>query len=245
MIHMAQKNMDTGADSSRLAESGPKNTEQAIMEAAEELFLEMGYNQATTTLIAKRAGVTHAMLHYYFRTKEHVFMKVLEKILGELMQSFRPVMSRDEPFWETLEKGISTHFDFLAEHPRFVPFLYDTMIHNPELIDRMKENFLPVMERVFKFHVGRIEEEIAGGRICRIDPVQLMADIVTLNLSTFLLMPVVGKLTGVTPDALEGSAQQTFARPHAQTCLPEENPFLKARKAEIIALVRYRLYGKL
>ena len=195
----------------------PKNKEQAIMEAAEELFLDMGYNQATTTLIAKRAGVTHAMLHYYFRTKEHVFMKVLEKILGELMQSF---------FWETLEKGISTHFDFLAEHPRFVPFLYDTMIHNPELIDRMKENFLPVMERVFKFHVGRIEEEIASGRICRIDPVQLMADIVTLNLSTFLLVPVAGKLTGVTPDALD-------------------NTFLEARKAEIIALVRYRLYGKL
>lgn len=204
----------------------PKNKEQAIMEAAEELFLDMGYNQATTTLIAKRAGVTHAMLHYYFRTKEHVFLKVLEKILGELMQSFRPVMSRDEPFWETLEKGISTHFDFLAAHPRFVPFLYDTMIHNPELIDRMKENFLPVMERVFKFHVGRIREEIASGRICRIDPVQLMADIVTLNLSTFLLVPVAGKLTGVTPDALD-------------------NPFLEARKAEIIALVRYRLYGKL
>ena len=93
-------------------------------------------------------------------------------------------------------------------------------------IKKMALNFLPVMERVFKFHVGRIEEEIASGRICRIDPVQLMADIVTLNLSTFLLVPVAGKLTGVTPDALD-------------------NPFLEARKAEIIALVRYRLYWKL
>lgn len=225
----ASVNMETFVNKGKSANKEsrePKNKEQAIMEAAEELFLDMGYNQATTTLIAKRAGVTHAMLHYYFRTKEHVFLKVLEKILGELMQSFRPVMSRDEPFWETLEKGISTHFDFLAKHPRFVPFLYDTMIHNPELIDRMKENFLPVMERVFKFHVGRIREEIASGRICRIDPVQLMADIVTLNLSTFLLVPVAGKLTGVPPDALD-------------------NPFLEARKAEIIALVRYRLYGKL
>ena len=222
-------NMETFVNkgkSENMESRGPKSKEQAIMEAAEELFLEMGYNQATTTLIAKRAGVTHAMLHYYFRTKEHVFMKVLEKILGELMQSFRPVMSRDEPFWETLEKGISTHFDFLAKHPRFVPLLYDTMIHNPELIDRMKENFLPVMERVFRFHVGRIQEEIANGRICRIDPVQLMADIVTLNLSAFLLMPVAGRLAGVAPDALD-------------------NPFLEARKAEIIALVRYRLYGKL
>ena len=91
---------------------GQKTTEQAIMDAAEEVFLEKGYNLATTTLIAKKAGVTHAMLHYYFRTKEHIFMKVLEKILRELMQSFRPVMSKGEPFWETLEKGISTHFDF-------------------------------------------------------------------------------------------------------------------------------------
>ena len=202
----------------------PKSKEQAIMEAAEELFLEMGYNQATTTLIAKRAGVTHAMLHYYFRTKEHVFMKVLEKILGELMQSFRPVMSRDEPFWETLEKGISTHFDFLAKHPRFVPLLYDTMIHNPELIDRMKENFLPVMERVFRFHVGRIQEEIANGRICRIDPVQLMADIVTLNLSAFMLLPAARKLF---PDIKAG----------------EDRRILEDRKKEIIALIKSRLYG--
>ena len=242
-------NMETFVNkgkSENMESRGPKSKEQAIMEAAEELFLEMGYNQATTTLIAKRAGVTHAMLHYYFRTKEHVFMKVLEKILGELMQSFRPVMSRDEPFWETLEKGISTHFDFLSKHPRFVPFLYDTMIHNPELIGRMKENFLPVIERVFKFHVGRIRDEMDSGRISRIDPVQLMADIVTLNMSAFLLMPVACRLTGAASKTLDGSgAASASACTHTQPGQSEKNPFLEARKAEIIALVKYRLYGKL
>ena len=49
------------------------------MSAAEELFLENGYNLTTTTMIAGKAGVTHAMLHYYFRTKEHIFIKVLDK----------------------------------------------------------------------------------------------------------------------------------------------------------------------
>ena len=37
-----------------------KNTEGAVMAAAEELFLEKGYLLATTTEIARRAGVTHA-----------------------------------------------------------------------------------------------------------------------------------------------------------------------------------------
>ncbi|MBP9993130.1 MAG: helix-turn-helix transcriptional regulator, partial [Bacteroidales bacterium] len=53
------------------------NKETEILKAAEELFAEKGFIGATTTLIASKAGVTHAMLHYYFRTKEHIFIKVM------------------------------------------------------------------------------------------------------------------------------------------------------------------------
>lgn len=55
------------------------NTELSILDAAEAIFLEKGYNGASTTKIAERAGVTHAMLHYYFRTKEQIFLKILDK----------------------------------------------------------------------------------------------------------------------------------------------------------------------
>ena len=210
-----------------------KSTEQAIMDAAEEVFLEKGYNLATTTLIAKKAGVTHAMLHYYFRTKEHIFMKVLEKILRELMQSFRPVMSKGEPFWETLEKGISTHFDFFVGHPRFATFLYDTIMHNPELVVRLKENVFPLLQKIYDFHIGMIREEMDSGRINEVDPMQLIADIVTLNLSTYLLLPVAGRM---------------FQNAGDPAPVPDEitlKGILENRKAEIIALIRYRLYGKI
>ena len=46
-----------------------QNTEQAILAAAKQEFLLKGYDGARTTSIAEKAGVTHAMLHYYFRTK--------------------------------------------------------------------------------------------------------------------------------------------------------------------------------
>ena len=38
-----------------------QNKEQEILKAAEDLFAEKGFKGATTTLIASRAGVTHAV----------------------------------------------------------------------------------------------------------------------------------------------------------------------------------------
>lgn len=45
------------------------HTENRILKAAEAEFLAKGYAGARTTAIAEAAGVTHAMLHYYFRTR--------------------------------------------------------------------------------------------------------------------------------------------------------------------------------
>ena len=59
-------------------EKNNKNTEGAILEAAGKLFKENGFKGTTTTMIASQAGVTHAMLHYYYRSKEQIFMKVLD-----------------------------------------------------------------------------------------------------------------------------------------------------------------------
>ncbi|MBQ2779515.1 MAG: helix-turn-helix transcriptional regulator, partial [Bacteroidaceae bacterium] len=44
-----------------------QSKEQQILAAAEQEFLTRGYDGARTTSIAQAAGVTHAMLHYYFR----------------------------------------------------------------------------------------------------------------------------------------------------------------------------------
>ena len=202
------------------------NTELAISAAAEELFLENGYNLTTTTMIARKAGVTHAMLHYYFRTKEHIFVKVLDRNMDELLASFHPVMRKDAPFWESLETGISTHFDFLMKHPKLPAFLYDTVRFNPELIENYKGRIRETVSRIIRFHYNLIQEEIDKGRICRIDPLQLVLDIATLNLFAFMMIPAAGKLFGEIGD---GRTEE----------------ILKARKAEIIALIRARLYGGL
>ena len=56
-----------------------ENTEAAILEAAEKLFMEQGFASTTTMQIAKRAGCNQALVHYYFRTKDNLFEKIFEE----------------------------------------------------------------------------------------------------------------------------------------------------------------------
>lgn len=210
---------------SRKKQAERGNSEQAIMEAAEELFLENGYNMTTTTMIAAKAGVTHAMLHYYFRTKEHIFMKVLDKYMDDLLESFQPLMKKDAPFWETMESGISAHFDFMMERPQLPVLLFDTIRFNPELLETYKERVSGIIRRVMSAHGNMLEQEMAAGRVRKVDPVQLMIDIISLNFSAFLLLPAARKMF----DGVEKSRGEEI---------------LAGRKAEIIALIKSRLYGE-
>ena len=58
-----------------------RRSEARILAAAEAVFAEAGFSGATTAAIAERAGLPKANLHYYFRTKEALYRRVLENIL--------------------------------------------------------------------------------------------------------------------------------------------------------------------
>jgi AcrR family transcriptional regulator len=59
-------------------------TRALILSAAEEEFASAGYDGARTVEIARRAGVTHAMLHYYFETKDALYAEALRHVFAEL-----------------------------------------------------------------------------------------------------------------------------------------------------------------
>ena len=101
-----------------------RTTEEAILEAAEAEFIEKGFDQARTVSIAQRAGVTHAMLHYYFRTKEQLFDKILDRKIGLIEEIITSLFAEpDLPLKERLTQVISRHFDLLVANPGLPRFL--------------------------------------------------------------------------------------------------------------------------
>lgn len=59
---------------------------QELIDAALHLFAEKGYDGASIRDIARRAGVTEALVYHYFRSKEHLFEEVIKA------RSFAPVL---------------------------------------------------------------------------------------------------------------------------------------------------------
>ena len=59
--------------------SGREQTTAAILDAAEKLFAERGFTAVTVRDIAAEAGVSHALVHRYLGSKQHVYRAMLAR----------------------------------------------------------------------------------------------------------------------------------------------------------------------
>jgi len=172
------------------------NTEQAILEAAEKEFLDKGYTLTKTTEIARIAGVNHAMLHYYFRTKDNLFEKVFQKKVALLANSFMPKIEEKLPFIEKVEYIVKAHFDFLASNPKLPFFVLNEFLTNKERLDKFPIIAGPAISHILEKLNAEMEEAIKKKEICAVDPVHLLLDIVSLNVFAFLAHPIIERVAG-------------------------------------------------
>ena len=75
-------------------------TEQALLDAAERLLVEVGAAGITTRQVAKAAGANHGLVHYYFGSVEQLLVRVLERFTERLIARQRDLYSSDLPFVE-------------------------------------------------------------------------------------------------------------------------------------------------
>lgn len=202
-----------------------KTKEQIILEAAEKEFMTKGYDGAKTTSIASAAGVTHAMLHYYFRTKENLFRKVFEEKLVLLKDSILTSFSRtDLPILERIQKGIEAHFDFLAANPDLPRFVLNELISKPEHLRKIVGTIKAIMRNVSKSLQQDFEKEQQNGRLEKIQIADLLLDVASLNVFVFVAYPIVETFSS----SMYGGREQ----------------FLEARKKENVELIMRRLVKK-
>ncbi|HCN84900.1 MAG TPA: hypothetical protein DIT07_14975, partial [Sphingobacteriaceae bacterium] len=83
----------------------------SILDAAEKLFSEIGFDASSTRAIAAKAGVNMAMLSYYFGSKDGLYKAVLERRLGIYEQTFH-ILNDEASSWDQLYTCVDSH----AEH---------------------------------------------------------------------------------------------------------------------------------
>ena len=199
------------------------NRQEAILRAAEAEFLTKGYAGAKTVAIARRAGVTHAMLHYYYGTKERLFHEVFEaklQLMGHaLLQAF---MKSHLPFMQRIEEGLRSHFDFLAANPGLPGFLlHEISAADSERMNRVRQPMFRLMQTVVGHLQPEVDELVRKGEIAPITCEDLIIDMVSLNVFYF----VAGSL--IDPFFVADSTQRAA--------------FLERRKEENVRVIRQRL----
>jgi TetR/AcrR family transcriptional regulator len=74
--------------------------EEALLDAAERLLVEIGYARITTRRLAEEAGVNHGLVHYYFGSNENLLVHALERFTERLIARQRDLYAADTPFIE-------------------------------------------------------------------------------------------------------------------------------------------------
>lgn len=209
-----------------MKEQEKTNTEQLILEAAEQEFFAKGFGGARTTVIAERAGVTHAMLHYYFRTKEQLFEYIVQKNISTLTQTMIAVMGNpDAPIVERLKSGITSHFDLIADNPQLPRFFINEVLSRPEHYHLLYDRFKEVSEKLFVNLQKDADEAAERGEIERVDVRMLFISIISLNVFPFIAYSFTEPLSSELMDGL----------------MADKEKYLAMRKAENIETIMRRI----
>jgi AcrR family transcriptional regulator len=82
------------ATQSRYRRLSPAERREQILDAANGLFAERGYDEVTVEDVAKSAGVARGLVHHYFGGRKDVYVALLERLGGVREEALRPPVGR-------------------------------------------------------------------------------------------------------------------------------------------------------
>jgi AcrR family transcriptional regulator len=113
-------------------------TEDAFLDAAERLLIDVGYAGITTRRLAEEAGANHGLVHYYFGSMEELFVRALERFTDRLIARQRAMYTADAPFIEKWRTAM--HFleeDLAAGYPKIWLELQALGWNRPDIRERV------------------------------------------------------------------------------------------------------------
>ena len=115
-----------------------KAQEEAFLDAAERLLLELGYPGVTTRRVAAEAGLNHGLVHYYFGSVENLLVRVLERFTERLVARQRALYGDPEiPFLEKWRLAMRYLVGTDVEYEKVWLELQALAWNHPELRDRV------------------------------------------------------------------------------------------------------------
>ena len=97
-----------------MARTGGEKTRRKILDVAEKLFAEKGFDAASVEEIAKTAGVNKALIYYHFKDKNDLITCLFKSVIEDLNELVTP--GADTGFdQKMIKKDLGKEVSFLTE----------------------------------------------------------------------------------------------------------------------------------
>lgn len=187
------------------------NIKDKILDAALEQFLAHGKSGATTKAIADSAEVNKAMIHYYFSSKDQLFIACVTDILGRMEQTFHTVEVRSIDNYEIyIQELIKSYTLFITSHNKNIIFLLWEYLNDETLLGDIK-NILGSAHLVD--FIQKTYKAIEDGVIKKLEPLNLYLNLVSLILSTYTILPIALSFLG---EESEGKKEIIMEKRHKE-----------------------------
>ena len=91
-------------------------TRQAIIDAAEEVFLEQSYDRASVAEITRRAGVAQGTFYLYFPDKKAAFAALVRKLNHDMRRHISEAIAGLDRRLDMEREGLRAFFDYVVDH---------------------------------------------------------------------------------------------------------------------------------
>lgn len=163
------------------------NTEQKILDAAKDVFVEKGMDGSRMQEIADKAGINKALLHYYFRSKEKLFQAIFKRVFKTAFPSLiNETLLSDMSIKDKMELFIDSYINLLSKNPYLPTFLIKEINRTPDsLANIIKAGGINPNKILAMF-----EKEMEDGNIRKMNPRDIMVNIIALSVFPFAGKPL-------------------------------------------------------
>lgn len=112
----------------------PTSSERVILDAAEAVFAQKGYDGTTFSDICREAGVSRGLPSYLFGNKEALYREVVGRAAARLRSEMIEPLRKCAPSAsaeQAVAVMVNTYIDYLEANPRIVRLLQWEMLSDP------------------------------------------------------------------------------------------------------------------
>ncbi|MDP3061797.1 MAG: TetR/AcrR family transcriptional regulator, partial [Chloroflexota bacterium] len=149
-----------GTVQSRLA--GKEATRQRIVEAAIEVFAEVGYHDAGVDDIVRRSGTSKGAFYFHFPSKEEIFFALVDALAGRMASSVEQAIASESRGMAKVEAALAAVFSTLSRHRKLAKIL---LVSAAGLGRTTDERFIAQRQRFAALIKGYLDQAVADGSI--------------------------------------------------------------------------------